>query len=746
MSNLPLRKIPAWLVNAILVSLTIAGLSAAVQANGYELEEITVTAQKREQGLQDVPLALTAFQADFIDNTHTELIDDLAKYTPSLTLQNSTQGEPNIYIRGIGSNNYGVGGDTSVGVFIDDIYVGRIHGSISDLADAERVEILKGPQGTLLGRNTIGGAINVTTKNPSEMTAGHLKIEGGSYNKRRIDGSIEGAVTDTTNVRLSGLINKRDGWKENDYDNSSVENENNSAVKLTAVYAPQDNFSATLKLGYDDLDIIARGPQSSNPLYSNGNAFDDIYSDLGNDAKEARELWDASLHLNWDRDDYALKSITGYRNTDYKSRKDTTGTGSRDTSLHTNTNMQAEQFSQEFRLNYDNNGDFIWFIGTSIFYEDVTQGSILESTNETIKNIGPTVDPSFTLLGLAAYFPDGENYYESLNNGGQYYSYAAYGDATWDFSDSLALTLGLRYTQDDKKHFIESYGPTPVKPLLGGLFNFPGVVYKTEDKVNSKKSWNAWTPRAVLNWTMSDTSKLYGSISRGYKSGGFNSFSPNNSFNPEYVWSYEAGLKSSLLENRLTLNAALFFYDYKDLQVNNIEGAVVVLRNAGKAQGQGLEFDATWMMSENWQLLVSGNYLEATFKEFTPAIGGVSTDLADKTMPLAPEFKLSVSLAHNQHLSNGDTVDYRLSYSWTDEYYFDIGNTPDEYQSNFALIDARIAWTSPNERWTVAVFGQNLTDVDYMTYAGGQAKYDLNAPIYVGAIGRTLGANADYRF
>ncbi|WP_169714043.1 TonB-dependent receptor domain-containing protein [Oceanicoccus sagamiensis] len=210
--------------------------------------------------------------------------------------------------------------------------------------------------------------------------------------------------------------------------------------------------------------------------------------------------------------------------------------------------------------------------------------------------------------------------------------------------------------------------------------------------------------------------------------------------------SYELGNKSSWLENRLQFNAAYFYYDYEDLQVNNIEGALVVIRNAGEATGQGIEFDMTWLMTESLQLLVSGNYLNAEFDEFSPAIDNIPTDLSGETMPLAPEFQLSTSLLYNQVLSSGGEIDYRVSYSWTDEYYFEVGNTEEEAQDSFGLVDARIAWTSADTQWQVAVFGQNLTDEEYLNYAGGLAKYDLDAPITVSAIDRTFGASLEYSF
>ncbi|WP_159931115.1 TonB-dependent receptor [Oceanicoccus sp. KOV_DT_Chl] len=729
-------------VRSITLLLSCAALSVSADT---QLEEITVTAQKREQGLQDVPIALSAFQSEFIEGVGAELIDDLARFTPALTTQASTQGEPNIYIRGIGSNDFGVGGDISVGVFIDDIYVGRISGAISDLADAERVEILKGPQGTLFGRNTIGGAISITTKKPGQETAGKVKVETGSYNKKRVDASIEGAVTDSVTMRLSGLYNRRDGWKHNDFDNTDVEDENNRGLRWTTVFNNDAGFDAMFKLNYDKIDVISRGPQSTNPLYANGDFYDDINSDLGDNGLEKRSLYDASVHLGWDWGDYEFQSITGVRDTDYKSRKDTTGSGSRDARLRTNIFVDARQYSQEFRLNFDDGGDLFWFLGTSIFYEDVEQDSLLESTNETVKYVIQDRQPAIFPF-IAVDFPDGVDYYEYLENAGEYYSYAVYGDATWKFTEDWELTFGLRYTLDEKEHMVDSRGPEPDKLVFFGTENFPGVVYQDLPVDENDESWDAWTPRLVLRWNQSDSNMFYGSIAKGFKSGGFNSFAPGNPFDPEFVWSYELGNKSSWLDNRLQLNAALFYYDYEDLQVNNIEGAVVVLRNAGEAQGQGFEFDANWLISENWQLMLSGNYLDTEFKEFVAAIDNVATDLAGDQMPLAPELQFSATLMYDTMLNSGASVDARLSYSWSDDYYFSVSNTPDEYQDAFGTVDARIAWTDASSHWTVAVFGQNLTDEEYLVDAGGLAKYDLNAAIAVAAIGRTVGVSAAYQF
>ena len=746
------------------LSMVLCFTTSAISAEN-QLEEVLVTAQKREQGLQDVPIALSAFQSDFIQGVGAELIDDLARFTPALTTQSSTQGEPNIYIRGIGSNDFGIGGDISVGVFIDDIYVGRISGAISDLADAERVEILKGPQGTLFGRNTIGGAISITTKKPGEEHAGKIKIETGSYNKRRVDASIEGGVTDNISMRLSGLYNRRDGWKDNDFDHSEVEDENNSAIHLTSVYNDNSNFEAMVKLSYDKVDVISRGPQSTNPLYANGGFFDDINSDLGDNGLEKREIYDTSLHLSWDWGDYSFKSISGYRDTDYDSRKDATGTGSRDARLRTNIFVEAQQYSQEFRLNFDDDGDLFWFLGASIFYEEVEQYSILESTNETVKVLGMKVNPVLFPF-IIHEFPDGVdisenqqspgvycdldknpgNYCEDLNNSGEYYSYAVYGDATWKFIPDWELIVGLRYTLDEKEHVIDSRGPMPAKPLLGGLLNFEGMVYKDLPVEKNDESWDAWTPRIVLRWTQSENNMFYGSVSRGFKSGGFNSFTPGIPVDPEFVLSYELGNKSSWLDNRLQINAALFYYDYEDLQVNNIENNIVVLRNAAEAEGQGFEMDATWLLSENWQVMLSGNYLDTEFKEFVAAIDNEPTELSGETMPLAPEYQLSATLMYKQTLSSGAGLDARLSYSWSDEYYFTVGNTPDEYQQSYGTVDARVAWTDASDHWTVAVFGQNLADEDYLVEAGGLTKYDLDAPIVVSAIGRTAGISLAYQF
>ncbi len=678
-------------------------------ALGAGLEEVIVTAQKREQGLQDVPVAVEAFSRAQIDNLAARDISDLSVFTPNVSVTKAAN-QPNYFIRGIGTRDFGVGADPAVGVYQDGVYIGRSGGSQVAFNDVERVEILNGPQGTLFGRNAAAGAIQYVTHKPEEGLHGWVRGITGDYDRYQVDGVANVPLTDDLFFRAGALWNQREGWVDNTWNGDDLARLRNMSLSLQLRWLPTENLDTNLRLEYDITDQDPRVRSSAVwGQRDNGAAFNKVQSD--SNLKEQRDLFGASYHLSWDQDWATLVSITSWRQ--YETRNPEEKDGSAEVLYYFNdlNKEKNQQFGQELRLDSNADGRFRWTAGLTYYWENARQTSGIHLTPYSVDKLiaereiglpydaftpGQPLSIAFAVLPVP---PDEERaftsgqqaidenapYREKIRVNGHYHSYAGFADMTYDLTDTLSLTGGVRYTYDDKEFaryvrfndYVVAFAfPTETRINDQGQYDPNGRVGWLE----SDDNWSKLTPRAVLQWQPTDDHMFYVSYSEGYKAGGFNStgeiLAP--SFDPEEVDTWEAGAKTSWFDDHLRVNGAVFSYDYNNLQtLEFIEGPCLPGSSVGTylfetsdVEGDGYEINASWLATPNLQLFANTGYLDATYKTRNErkVIDGecVVIDRSGETFSESPKLNFTVGGTYTLGFSNGAELEFFAAYNFSE--------------------------------------------------------------------------------
>lgn len=728
------------------IALAIATASSpAFSENVIALEEVVVTAQKREQSLQDVPIAVTAINSDFIKQTGAATLSDIAKITPGLSLTNTQSEDTSIYLRGIGSSDFGYSSDESIPVYLDGVYLGSGSALVGDLLDVTQIEVLKGPQGSLFGRNAVGGAVSVTTATPTNEFEGTTSVDVGNYNLRTIKSVLNvPLIEDELLARVAISKRDRDGWQTN------------TATGNKDGYA-QDRWSARAKLLWyinEDLELeitsdwlqekdhsgyaYVRGsdfapllsPETLNPrgeLANNGNAFLAFDPNTGLPVLSGpegqavdfglnRKVRGNAAKLKWQiNDSLSLTSISSYRQLSSAISED--NDGSEFHVLNIRAFEDNEEYSQEFRLS-GLHGGLDWFIGLSAYKSDV-DGSVTDS---------------FGALFI------GQSFDEIAKVKAKTESYAVFGDAIWTINDSTKLTVGLRYSYDSKSQDI--LNPNPIGLLFAGRNQFLGPDGIPDPSLaSSHENWSDISPRLVIDHNLDEDTLVYAGVSQGYKSGGFNSFptvdvsgstvipgtafpaipfGSTEPFDEEKITNYEAGIKTMLLDQRLRFNASAYYYDFTDLQFLVGQGVVTRASNAGKANGKGIDIETMYLVSENFTVSANIGWLEAEYGEDVVEFGGNRVVRKGQALSLAPKLTGNVNLDYLTTVGDAGEIRFNLNYSYTGERVHgnDIDN-PLYTEKSSTLLSGRIAFTSADGFWEVALWGKNLTDETSIESFGG---------------------------
>jgi len=709
-------------------------------------DEIIVTARRRDERLIDVPVAITAYSGDALAKAGAIDITDIGQTTPNTTLEVSrgTNSTLSAFIRGVGQQDPVSGFEQGVGLYLDDVYLNRPQAAVLDIYDVERIEILRGPQGTLYGRNTIGGAVKYVTKQlPEEFS---LKIKGtlGTYDQADLVVTASAPIGDI--VRVGGSIARLSRGGFGDNLTTGLENYNKDVwagrgtVELGGYGEP-----VLIRISGDytkDRSAPRGGHRLIPSLRTNAPVLDNVFDSRGglNDPKQEIESYGLAMNVTAElTDTLTLRSISAWR-------KDTSATPiDFDALPAVDVDVPGfyfnEQISQEFQLLYE--GDRLKGL-LGFYYLDATADTLFD------------VRIFNTLAGLTAFT---EADVDTT-------TFAVFGDATFDFTEQLSLSVGGRYTWDKREASIlrQNYlgGGSPVFGGAGVAFGAPGTDF------DGKRSFNKFTPRASLSFKPTPDHTLYASYSQGFKGGGFDPRgvgvnAPDTdgngtrsddeiaaflSFRPEKVESYEVGYKGSLMDGAVNVAIAGFYADYTDVQIPGSVACTVsglpsfcgVVSNAGKATFKGIEFEGRVRLGED--LAAAGDrltlstalgYIDADYKEYVSNIGGRPTDVSDfREVQNTPKWTASGTLAYATPIGDGDlsfgtTLSYRSK-----TYQFEIPN-PYIDQKGFAMLDASVVYTAPDDRWSIGLFGKNLTDKEYKT--SGYTFINVNPTTGVPVIG-----------
>ena len=674
-------------------------------------EQITVTTQKREQTLQEVPLSVSVVQGDFVEDMGLTRFQDLSTTIPNLQIEESL-GSPVIHMRGLGSGAANFAFEQSVGLFVDGVYSGRSHLFESPLFDIERVEVVRGPQGALFGKNTNAGAISITSRRPTDefealFRAGY-EVERNGYN---FEGIVSGPISDRLRARLAAKVFREGGYVRNLFNDKNEPSEDGYLLRGTVEFDASDTFEAILKVeggevdgkgGWFQMTDFGNAPLSDAYKAADPNAeanldgFRSVSTGLDPEFSNT-DTFNATLTMNWTIGEHVLTSITSYAEFDYAKNVEFTGT-----SLGLGQSLVSEDFeqiSQELRLASPVGQTVEYIVGFLYLNTEMTTGQ-----RTTIRQFGP-----FSGFSFRDYTQDGE-------------TFSVFGSATVNITDDLRITGGLRYSHETKEgHAIHTTG---------------GIVFPTwlpYDLMGRRKE-NSWSPSVNLQYDLNDDITTYFTYARGNKTGGFlsndstllfriNQGTNDFEYEDETAESFEVGLKSTLFNGRATLNIALFLSNFDDLQVSAFNGDFFVTGNAAKARVKGVEIEGTALLADTLTLSGGLAYLDANYIDYPGGqclFGATEADgcdpvtrtqnLAGARLNRAPKWDMSFTLDWQQPVANSLQLSAQLNVTYKSYFFHQPDLDPGDGQEGYVKLNARIALGDLDSRWEFAVVGRNLTD------------------------------------
>jgi iron complex outermembrane recepter protein len=763
----------AGAVAAALFATGIAGAQSAAPAGDGALEEIVITAEKREATLQDTPISIAAFSGDDLAAAGVVSTEALSGLAPGLNVQREVIGK--VVIRGVGTEKFSVGSDPGVAIHQDGVYMARSSVSVFEFFDTQRIEVLRGPQGTLYGRNATGGVINIISNKPEAEFGGYARVDLGNYSKKRIEAALNAPFGESAAGRLSVMWADRDGYTENLNAGArarglaELDNQELWGVRGQLKFGSSDAFEGLIQLDVlnDDSNppafkyfTHASGGVPWSPVTAGMAAVpgDAVLTDLRQvsqgfeatipgsprtvPAFGGNELQAANVRLTWDLGTVSLMSQTAYRKTDFSWLNDGDGVDAFFVTYFQDDD--SKQLTQELQLSSNTEGRLQWILGA--FY--------LKEESDTFSGLAFNI--GIPAPGINGILIDGESNTES---------YSIFGQATFDFTDRLRGTLGVRYTQDDKDGDL-------VYNLFGGVLPPPGPMGTTWPQVLND-SWSATTPKVGLDFDFTDDVMGYFSATRGFKSGGFNLIAVQTPYDPEYLWSYELGLKTRLADGRVIANFGAFYYDYEDMQVGKIVNLSDVLTNAAGSTVKGLEAEVRASLGNGFELNLGAAFLDAKFDEFLtedPAVNAApaalgpnagacerrdatatstrGVSLAGCDLRRAPEFSGNLGLAWEGSVASGGAVTVRADYAYKGKQYFTQFNREQVSQDSYGLVNLRVGYRSPDDVWGVTLWGDNLADEDYFSTVleSGVPPPGGLVPQAVMGAPRTYGVTFNYNF
>ena len=769
-------------VSPYLLSIAMAGLSQTANA---ALEEVVVTARKTAESLQDTPISVTALSGDRLEDMGMSRITKLQNVTPNLVFQNTPaySGAGNnaaVYIRGIGQKDFVPTIDPGVGIYVDEVYLGRSAGAVLDMIDIQQVEILRGPQGTLFGKNTVGGAISITTTKPNNEFGGKLDIKVGTDERRNIRGVLNVPLSDTLFARGSFGSLQQDGYVSRPFDGKDLGNQDTLMGRLALRWAPSDTFTADLSFDYFDDEtngppllitrvdgfpesataipggnfpfihnlfagfspdfggpnpIVCTLPNAPSACFTSANAVTGDNTNLGTGPNFSEMENEAvSLTLTWDLDAFTAKLIASHRSLDGEFANDRDGYVQKDGEpavpglpilvnpvTHYLDTFDQDQFSVELQVSGSAIEDRLsWLVGVYAFEEDG-------------ENINP-VDFTTVSIQSGGYF--------------DYSSEAAFAQATFDFTEKLSATAGIRYTKEDRDYLPDQY----IEEMpLGGLpfpcFNPDGStkVCALGDRVvpfeTVNNSISESTPMLSVSYSITDDVMLYGTYSEGFKVGGFTQriFPPEPSlpsFGPEYVDSLEAGVKAELLDNSLRANFAVYSADYTDLQILINEPSRVgpYTTNAGDATIEGFELEINYLARNGVLIDLAVGYTDAGYDSLNPDLfSGLS--VSDPFVFIS-EWNTNLSVTKTFDTQFGE-VTPRLDWSWRSKFYTNAGGLPFApawadplVQPDYSVINMSAKWQSASSGLSFTVGVDNVGDEEFSIFGDYQSTFGSTAQAF----------------
>jgi len=736
---------------------------APASDNG-ELTTITVTAQRRTEASQNVPIALQVVTSQQIEKLTATDLASMNGYVPGLDVSGEQPTQPGFTLRGISVSDFGIGTDSPIGIYEDGVYTGKTGGALLLFNDVQHIEVLKGPQGTLFGRNSAAGAISVVTNQPTDDWDAAAKVRFGNYGEEYYEAMVNAALSPVVAARLTFVDNRSDGWLRNDATGERYDRNGDWGMRGQLLWHAPGDTSVRLIWEHEELaqpprpaiGIVALPPSPGLPPFPTNQAtwLSPFTAPLLNDTVGARETrhFDAfTLRAEHSFEFGDFTSISAYRHFNTYNRESQDGTDRLYLYFDDVNIEQNKSYSQEFTLS-GKTGIADWVAGTSYYYDDAHQTSQLnlytDSIDTLLNNTGLVPGGIYGPISQAAAqfgIPVsllGDTWQENMINHGYSRAEALYGDVIWHVADRWNLTTGVRFTHDEKD--FSWYNPTRTAPQLdAGLallsevgFPLPPFPYTQNIEFNTpistaaplrlNDSWNDTSPRVVLDYKPLPDLMIYASVTRGYEAGGYNALEPGAKYEPETVRNYEFGVKSELLDHRLLLNASVYYYLYSNLQslnlVSNGNGSLPAYEvTISDQHAKGVDFEARWQATSALRLNFVAAYIDDTYKDYTAPDG---TDLSGQATG-EPLWSLAGGIDYLWHDVAGGDLDFVLQDAYRGATRC---NADSAVQGSCLTIpsfrigtaenrtDARIGWVSQGHvPVSVALYVNNLFDKQYAT-------------------------------
>lgn len=704
------------------------------------LDDLMVTAQKRSQSIQEVPISITSLSGDFLTETNIQEFDAFSAYVPGLEVQIQSVNNPGFVVRGITSDSGDSRVEPRVSVFQDGVSISKSRGSIVELYDLERVEVLKGPQGTLFGRGAQIGAVHIIQNKPTNQLAGELTVGGGSERERLLKGFINAPLVDQKLfARVAGIYNVRDGFIDN-ISGGDLNGKETFAMRGSLRYLPTDNTIIDLIGNYQKDTPPGTSFKSGTYAPAGGSLDPNSFADMerGDDLFIDRTVWGLTLLGEHQLGGgLSLNSITAYREFDSFESFDADGTAA--PVLWFAEDAYGEQFSQELRLNYDGGGRFEGFAGANYFWEDGYQRVPFETDERSFFALLSPFLSDFGVPFVPLVNPDGSAnlsvstnpltgqplktfHEEESTNFGQQSAFEIFADGTFQVTDKLGLTAGLRFSYEDATGAQE----IPVADSPGSLGAILGVTPNnlfapTDGRQSRSETFTSVIGRLIANYEFSPNTNVFASFSRGRRPNVINvSASGSTVLDDEIVLSYEAGLKQLAFNNRLSFDLSGFYYDYSNFQTSIAEltpdGLVTETRDTGEATAYGFETSTRFNISRDLSIFGNYGYISATIDDTDS--DGNPQELAGNRFRLTPEHSFALG-ANLSHMIGSDTrLFIRPSYTWKSQVYFEEDNEPGIEQGSYGLLNLRAGVDLFSDRLEIAFYGKNLLDEEYIIDAG----------------------------
>jgi len=691
-------------VSAVTMTLLLAGHAAAQTASptapaaeeAPHLDDVVVTAQRRSENLQKTALTVSALTGATLAARGITDISALSTQLPSLEIANSGGGTTQVFMRGVGSTNVTEVGDSAIAIQMDGIYIARPNSFGSSLYDLDRIEVLRGPQGTLYGRNATAGAINVITKRPTQEFGGNASIEYGNYNQLTTSGAINIPVTDTLAVRASFQTVRHDGYQKSTTTGAAAGNDkqdqDDKAARIQALWKPTERFSLLLRADYLHQGGAGGGDQNY-PLVSDPRDFaSTLVTRIDN------TLWSVGAEAKYDLGFAEITYLTGYNSTRINRLRENTASH-----VPNYLDLSTDTFSNELRIGKDS-GNFKWVLGLYSFDEN-------------------------TYTNYAVYRPATADYTDYLSPTVKSNSKAAFGQVTYSVTPRFRVTGGLRYTHDDKSRY-------------GGVYitDANGAIKSTVSLNAASDSWNSTNWKAGADFDVTDQILAYASASTGYKAGGYYDGVGANSYKPEHITAYEVGLKSRFLDNRAQLNLSGYWYDYRDFQVTAqrvLSGALSsITLNANKARIYGIEAEFNFLLTENDRFDAYATWLHSEYTDFTLPVGDAITNnnanaayahcyatnyaataprsasFDGCSLAKAPNWTLNGGYQHTFDLGGSGRVTARVQSHFETMQYLEYHGFQQNVQKSYTKTDVSVTYEPTGKGWSVMAYGRNLENND----------------------------------